>query len=514
LRAGRLRASTVCLEQRERVQSDRIQPAKRENLMKKGNRRRFLKQAAASAVFPLFTIAGTKASGRVLGANDVIRVGVAGIHGQGSAHIEQYLGLDKVQVTYLIDPDRSLFESRSKMIRAMGGHDPTCVQDIRSALDDKNLDVISIATPNHWHSLLTIWACQAGKDVYVEKPLSHNVVEGRRCIEAARKYGRMVQHGTQQRSSVSRANEIAAVQSGKYGKLVVSKGYCCKPRWSIGHKENSRPPEHLDFNLWLGPASEQPYHANLVHYNWHWFWDFGNGDIGNQGVHEVDVARWAIKEATLPTRVWSLGGRFAYQDQGQTPNTQMAVFEYGDVLLVFEVRGLVEKDKESPFKFKVSNEYYTDQGMIGQGQFFPRGGGAPEKLGQFDVKVTPGGAWGSFLHAVRSRKVEDLNADVEHGHYSAALCHLANISYRLGESVPFSRQARSLGDNREVVETFANIQQNLTGVGVKLEETSYRLGRTLTFDPAAERFAGAGAEEANPMLMRTYRKPFVVPKIA
>jgi len=385
------------------------------------------------------------------------------------------------------------------------------VQDIRKALEDKELDALSIATPNHWHSLMAIWACQAGKDVYVEKPLSHNITEGRRCVEAARRYNRIVQHGTQQRSSPGRANEIAAVHSGKYGKLLVSKGYCCKPRWSIGRKAAAPPPANLDFNIWLGPAPKQPYHGNLVHYNWHWFWDFGDGDIGNQGIHEVDVARWAIQGATLPTKVWSLGGRFAYEDQGQTPNTQMAVFEYGDTLLVFEVRGLVEKAKDSPFKFKVANEYYTTDGMITGGKFYPKGGGKPEKLSQFDVKVSPGGAWGSFLHAVRSRKVADCNADVEVGHLSCVLVHAANISYRLGEKVPFNMKSQKLGDNGEVVATFHNLTNNLQGVGVKLEETSYQLGRTLTLDPKSERFVGEGAEKANAFLTRNYRKPFVVP---
>src|SRR5262249_26654878 len=276
--------------------------------MKKVSRRSFLKTAAAAgAALPLITIAGTKASGRVLGANDVIRVGVAGIHGQGNAHIDQYLELKNVQVTHLIDPDRSLFESRAKKIRQKGGNEPTRVQDIRRALEDKNLDAVSIAAPNHWHSLLAIWSTQAGKEGYAAKPMSTYAPDGRRCIEAAKKYGRMLQHGTQQRSDTRRASEIAAVQSGKYGKLLVSKGYCCKPRWSIGHKPITQPPSELDFNLWLGPAPEQSYHANLVHYNWHWFWDFGNGDIGNQGVHEIDVARWAIPRATLPTKVWSLG---------------------------------------------------------------------------------------------------------------------------------------------------------------------------------------------------------------
>jgi len=480
--------------------------------MNRVSRRRFLKTAAgAGSVCPLFAIAGTKSSGRVLGANEAIRVGVAGIHGQGDAHIDQYLGLKDVQVTYLIDPDRSLFESRSRKVRDRGGNRPTCVQDIRTALEDKELDVVSIATPNHWHSLLTIWACQAGKDVYVEKPLSHNITEGRRCVEAARRYRRIVQHGTQQRSSASRANEIAAVQSGQYGKLLVSKGYCCKPRWSIGRKAPGPPPDHLDFDLWLGPAPDQPYHGNLVHYNWHWFWDFGDGDIGNQGIHEVDVARWAIQGATLPTKVWSLGGRFAYEDQGQTPNTQMAVFEYGDTLLVFEVRGLVEKPEGSPFKFKVANEYYTTDGMITDGKFHPRRGGAPERLARFDVKVTPGGAWGSFLHAVRGRDVAACNADVEVGHLSCVLVHAANISYRLGAKVPFNAKTQRLGDDAEVVATFQNLTNNLRGVGVRLEESSYQLGRTLMLDPATERFVGDGAVEANAFLTRDYRRPFIVP---
>jgi predicted dehydrogenase len=467
-------------------------------------RRSFLMQAAGA-----ITIAGTKSSGRVLGANDTIRVGVVGIHGQGNGHIKQYLGLPGVQITYLVDPDQSLWESRSKPIKEKYGVAPKCVKDIREALEDKNLDAISVATPNHWHSLITVWACQAGKDVYVEKPMSHLVTEGRRCVEAARKYKRIVQHGTQQRSSSSRASEIAAVQSGKYGKLLVSKGYCCKPRWSIGKKETTNPPKHLDFNIWTGPAPEQPFHGNLVHYNWHWFWDFGNGDIGNQGVHEMDVARWAIPNATLPTKVWSLGGRFAEGDQGQTPNMQMSVMEFGDVLLVFEVRGLVREKSEH--KIRVANEYYTTEGRIEGGQFYPRSGGKSEKLAGFSTNVTAGGAFGSFLHAVRTQKPEDCNAGPEHGHFSSALCHLGNISYRLGEQVPFDGKAK-LGDNTEVVETFKNLQENLTGVGVKLDKQTYQLGRTLTVDRDAERFVGEGAKEANQLLTREYRKPFVMPE--
>ncbi len=477
--------------------------------MSEQTRRTFLKTAAAGAAFSTFTIAGTKSSGRVLGANDRVRVGVAGIHGRGQSHIDGFAGKNDSDVTYLIDPDSRLFGSRSDLVKKKGGADPKCVQDIREALEDKNLDAVSVATCNHWHSLITVWACQAGKDVYVEKPISHNIFEGRQCVEAAKKHNRLVQHGTQQRSSGGRAKEIAAVQSGKYGKLLISKGYCCKPRWSIGFKETQPAPEGLDFNIWLGPAPKQPYHGNLVHYNWHWFWDTGNGDIGNQGVHEMDVARWAIKDSTLPTRVWSLGGRFGYQDQGQTPNTQMTVMDYGDVKLVFEVRGLVEgKSKD---KRKVANEYYTSEGMITGGKFYPKNGGKAESLSDEGGSVNPGGPFGSFINAVKNRDASLLNADAETAHYSAALCHLANISYRLGEQVSWDQKTNRFGDDGVVYDTFKALENNLTkGVGLKLDGMTYQLGRTLTFDPETEKFAGD--KQANALLTRPYRKPFVVPE--
>lgn len=480
------------------------------------NRRQFIQRsAAASTAFGLFTVAGTKASGRVLGANETIRIGVAGIRGRGRGHIDEFANKLKdqnVQVTYLIDPDTRLFGSRKSKVTAAGGADPRTVKDIREALDDPNLDAVSVATCNHWHSLITIWACQAGKDVYVEKPISHNVFEGRKCVEAARKYGRVVQHGTQQRSSEARAREIAAVHSGKYGKLLVSKGYCCKPRWSIGTKQIEAPPAELDFNLWLGPAPEQSYHGNLVPYNWHWFWDTGNGDIGNQGVHEMDVARWAIKDATLPKSVWSLGGRFGYDDQGQTPNTQMAVFDYGDALLLFEVRGLVANKDRGNVPRIVANEYYTTDGMIREGKFYPHGSKVGEAISGPAASVTPGGPFGSFIRAVRSRQPADNNADAETGHYSAALCHLGNISYRLGQNVPYDRARAALGDNKQVVASFETIRDNLKAIGMNLQQTDYTLGRTLDFDAAGEQFTGEGAAEANRMLTRDYRPPFVVPQ--
>jgi hypothetical protein len=237
----------------------------------------------------------------------------------------------------------------------------------------------------------------------------------------------------------------------------------------------------------------------------------GNGDIGNQGVHEMDIARWAIKDATLPSEVWSLGGRFGYKDQGQTPNTQMSVYKFGDVTLLFEVRGLVDGKVKEKWPAKVTNEFYTTEGMIKGGKFYPNGGKPAEEV-KFDgdAKITKGGAFGAWVTALRSRKPEDINCDAEVAHYSAALCHLGNISYRLGTSVPFSKENKTLGDNAQVVESFNTIRENIKAVDVDLDETNYQLGRVLKFDAKAEKFTGD--DEANKLLTRDYRAPFVVPK--
>ena len=485
------------------------------------SRRTFLKQAAAAGLGATFAISGTKASGTILGANERIRVGVAGIRGRGRSHIEEYGKREGVEVAYLIDPDSRLFNQRIETLHKVAKNNPKCVQDIRQALDDKDLDAISIATCNHWHSLLTIWACQAGKDVYVEKPCSHNIFEGRKCVEAARKYNRIVQHGTQSRSSQGRALMATAARSGKYGKLLVAKGYCCKPRWSINFQEPKEPPKELDFNLWLGPAPQQAYHENLVHYNWHWFWDFGNGDTGNQGVHEMDVARWGIPDATLPKAVISMGGRWVdgpdHKDQGQTPNMQLSVYDYGDTLLVFETRGLVVDKKgdarnpELDYLNKVDYEFYTDQGVLREGKFFANGKEEGVAIEGIEAKVAPNGPFGNFIDCVRSRKLEDLNADILQGHYSAALCHLGNISYRLGQQVPFSKAPEAYFSNPQVQESWNTIQKNLVAaLGVKLEEMTYQLGPRLEFDAASEKFVSN--EAADKLLTRDYRAPFVVPQ--
>jgi predicted dehydrogenase len=490
--------------------------------MNRFSRRRFLQASAASTLLPLFHVASARAAGGAADGLETVRVAVAGINGRGQGHISELLAVPGVEIAYLIDPDSRLFEGLSRRIAERCGTAPRCVQDIRQALDDKELDAVSIATCNHWHSLMTIWACQAGKHVYVEKPMSHNVFEGRQCVEASRRYNRIVQHGTQQRSDSTRARQMAAIRAGKYGKLLVAKGYCCKPRWSIGFKPEVAPPTDFDFNLWLGPAPEQPFHENLHPYNWHWFWDFGNGDTGNQGVHEMDVARWAIPNATLPTRVWSLGGRFVPEgsDQGQTPNMQLAVYEFGETLIVFETRGLVGRPEAPPAK--VANEYYTTEGVIRYDtwevgeqrftdfRFHPHAGGEPERLEGDEAPITPGGPFGAFITAVRSGDPTQNNCDAEVAHYSSALCHLGNISYRLGQSTAFGESPACLGDNAQVREAFTAICDNLKAVNIPLDGKTYQLGRVLEFDPLTERFPHD--DEANSLLTRPYRAPFVVPE--
>jgi predicted dehydrogenase len=488
--------------------------------MSRLNRREFLgRSLTAAGIGAGFAIGGTKSSGRILGANDSIRIGVAGLNGRGGSHVGAFGRMNGVAITYLIDPDTRTYAKHLKTLNGRGGSEPKTVQDIRRALDDKELDAVSVATPNHWHSLITVWACQAGKDVYVEKPCSHNVHEGRVAVEAARKYGRIVQHGTQSRSMKQWADLAEVVKHGKYGKLLVSRGLCYKPRGSIGVKPDTTPPPEVDFNLWTGPAPERPFNGNLVHYNWHWFWDFGNGDIGNQGVHQMDIARWMIPGATLPKSVLALGGRFGYTDQGETPNTQIALMDFGDTQLIFEVRGLKTDNYEGA---GVGNILHFEEGVVapqgGRGglRFFAKGakGSTGEPLstsGNGRDGGSEGGHFGNFIEAVRSRKCDDLNADILQGHYSSALCHLANISYRLGTSVPFDTRTKAFGDNKEAYETLARMEEHLTrDNGLKLDGQSYRLGRKLTVDAKAESFVDC--PEANALLTRAYRKPFVVPE--
>jgi len=464
--------------------------------MKRITRRDFMKGAAAAGLAMVVP-------SRVLGANDEIRVAVVGINGRGGSHIREFHKMSGVRVVALCDVDLRVLGRRARGFDKVEKY-----QDVRKMLENKDIDVVSIATTNHWHSPITVWACQAGKDVYVEKPCSHNVFEGRKCVEAARKYKRIVQHGTQSRSG-GFGKLAAIVKKGVYGKLLVSKGYCCKPRWSIGFKPIKSPPPELDFNIWLGPAPLQPYHDNLVHYNWHWFWDFGNADIGNQGVHEMDMARWALGK-TLPRSVVSLGGRWVnepgFKDQGETPNQIVSVFDYGDSLILFETRGLVGKHEKFPQM--VSNELYFEEGAIKNNKFYPKGKDKGQPLVDVDYHVYPGGNFGNFINCVRSRKYQELNADILEAHLSSALCHLGNISYRMGVEKRFEKP-KDFSDNEIVGDSIMTLLENTRAIGVNAENGTLRVGPKLEFDPKTEEFVDNTA--ADMLLTRPYRKPFVVP---
>ena len=461
------------------------------------NRRKFIAQ---SSLFSTFAISGTKSSGKIIGANDRINVAVCGIKGRGTSHMGGHGRQKNVVISHLVDPDSRLHDARKKFIISKFKNSPSCVQDVRNVLDNKDVDVISIATPNHWHSLMSIWACQAGKDVYVEKPLSHNLFEGKKLVEAAKKYNRIVQHGTQNRSLSKWSNLANEIASGKKGRLEVALGTCHKRRNSIGHKGTKNPPTELDFDLWTGPAPKEKYHENLVHYNWHWFWNYGNGDIGNQGVHQIDIARWMIPGAVWPKKVFCVGGRFGYQDQGETANTQLAIFDYGESLLVFDVRGLAGKSNMG-----VSNHVYFSKNEIQENTRSHGIKGIKDPLaerGKVDI-------FENFIQAVRSRKEEDLDAHVYEGHVSSGLCHLANISYLLGEKSSFNKKNKAFGDNKKAFEYFERMKEHLKENGLKLEETDYIVGRTLHFDSISESIIGD--DEANNLLTRSYRSPYIVP---
>lgn len=480
--------------------------------MSRLNRRSFL-QSSAVATGSL-VLAGTRASGRVLGANDRVRVAVIGLNGRGQGHVGGYLDQDNVDLAYVVDVDDNVLARTMKRLEgeSEGSVTTQAETDFRRVLEDPTVDAISIATPNHWHSLMTIWGAQAGKHVYVEKPMSHDVVEGRVAVAAQEKYGVVVQHGTQSRSSSSIAGLHEAIQAGQFGKLKISYGYCCKPRGGIGFKSTTEPPAHLDWNLWRGPAQVE-YHGNLVPYNWHWFWKTGNGDLNNQGTHQLDVARWALDtDLTHPVRAMAIGGRFQWNDQGETPNTMFGLAEYPNGQYVFfNVRNVNYKGYER----QVENEYYfEDGGKIIRGLYYPPGSKEGEKVKVERGKVTPGGNFGSFIAACRAGDPMMANGNVYDAHYGCVLGHLMNNSYRLGEKVPFNAKAGRFGDNKDAAEHFLKLHEIMTdGVGLPEEGNEYVVGPWLTFDPETERHVGDYAEEANALLKDPNNEGFEVPTV-
>ncbi|WP_263354943.1 Gfo/Idh/MocA family protein [Acidicapsa acidisoli] len=460
-------------------------------------RREFLKTGAKTLA--LVTAAERLEAWRtprtVLGASDRVRLGIIGLRGRGQEHIQRFGTLPNVEIAALCDIDDSVLREHLQVVQKMGFR-PKTYTDVRKLLEDKSIDAVSIATPNHWHTLMSIWACQAGKDVYVEKPCSHNLWEGRQLVRAAAKYGRMVQHGTQSRSIPSVMQAVKQMQDGLLGDVYMARGLCYKWRDTIGRTPVSEVPAGVDYDLWTGPAPYQPFTKNHFHYNWHWFWNYGNGDIGNQGVHEVDIARWGLGLG-FPNKISAIGGHFVFEDDQQTPNTLSCAFQYDlpdgkRKMIEFEVRHwMTNHEAEIGARANADARPKTAQaaavpncphGGCGAQDLYPSYGGSGHEntvgdifygsKGYLAVDSVLGGyrTWmgreqkagpsmphrpedqdhfGNFIACVISRKQEELRAPITEGHISAGLVHLANASYRLGRTLTFDPETQLVKDDDE-----------------------------------------------------------------
>jgi len=464
--------------------------------MQQVTRRTFLKRGSLAAGVAV----GLAPHARVLGANDAIRVGVVGFHGQGRGHIRWLRGLPGVRVVALCDPDRDVLNRELKVLRD-ANETAEGYSDVRALLDNKNVDAVTTATPDHWHALVTVWACEAGKDVYVEKPLCHNLWEGRQMVQAARKHGRMVQFGLQDHSHAT--GETVVTREG-VGKIRVAHTALFRERESIGKVAGPQPvPDSIDYNLWTGPAPLEPLRRKNLHYDWHWVWPTGTGEIGNNGIYQLDALRLALGLKTLPRRAMSIGGRFLFNDDGETPNTQIALFEYeGGPLVIFELRNMADK----------GGPKLPPAGIRGEGgeARLPAWSGPTGETGGFSAHQ---GHLFNFIKAVRGRNRSEQRAEVLEGHLSTALVHLANISYRLGvQSSPAAIRERVKDSGPDAVEAFERFLAHLAAHGVDWSKTEAVLGPWVELDGAHEEFVGeaAVASKANELRKGHYREPFVI----
>jgi predicted dehydrogenase len=414
---------------------------------------------------------------RLASANDRVRIACVGVHNQGGEHIKHYLEMKDVEIAAVCDVDESVLNGRLNEIEKASGKRPAAFTDFRKLIEDKSIDAVSLATPNHHHTLQTLWACQAGKDVYVEKPCSHDMFEAIQVEATMKKYGRLVQHGTNSRSGIAR-EAIGHIQNGVIGDVYMARGLCFKWRDTIGHAPEEPVPAGVHYDLWTGPAPVHPFTRNRFHYNWHWFWDYGNGDMGNQGIHQLDVARWGLG-VRLPTRVSATGGHVMFDDDQETPNVIVASFEFNDngkkKFLHFEVRHWLTNHEaglgsNGAKPNTVGAIFYGPKGYLaisdedhGRYQTFL---GKEQEKGPSGQDL--GNNWANFIAALRTRNASDLHAPITEGAISTMLLHLANISYRLGRSLDFDEKTLSCKNDKE----------------------------------------------ANAMFRRKYRAPFIVPEIA
>ena len=420
------------------------------------NRRTFIKKSTAASTVAMVTGQVVQSFPISESSNDKINMAVVGIRSRGKDHYRALAKIPGVNIAVLCDVDQRLLPGAVEEVEKLTGRRPATETEYRKVLENPDIDAITIATPNHWHALQTIWACQAGKDVYVEKPVSHTLLEGRKMIEAARKYKRIVQTGTQARSNAATLKAMNYLQNGGLGEIYMARGLCLKPRDSIGHVNNGKIPEGVDWDTFLGPAPSRPFNENRFHYKWHWFWDTGNGDLGNQGIHQADIGRWALNEPTHPVKIQGIGKYLVWDSDQETPNMQQLQFEYANGhILQFEVRGLGTNTEAG---IRIGDLIFGSKGWMsienedsGQSQTFL----SDIKLqssGYSSYKESKGPAFScddpktadavvnhfsNFLDCVRTRNWQDLNADILEGHLSTSLCHLGNIACRLQRPLHF-----------------------------------------------------------------------------
>jgi predicted dehydrogenase len=496
--------------------------------MSRLTRRTFIKR---TALLGAATALSARSWARIAGANGDVRVAVVGLNGRGKNHLAALAKIPGVRVVALCDVDTAVLARAAQPF----GAGVKTYTDLRALLASPEIDAITIATPNHWHSLAGIWACQAGKDVYVEKPVSHNIWEGRQLAAAAKKYGRVVQAGMQIRSGEGLIEAVDWIRAGHFGKITVARGFCYKRRKSIGLTEGPQPiPATVDYDLWCGPAPKAPLRRAHLHYDWHWQFPTGNGDVGNQGIHQMDVARWFLGEPGLPRHTLSVGGRLGYVDDGETPNTQVIFHDYATAPLLFEVRGLPSKPDTADIatpgltgaeaaaaladtmdKYRgvnIGNVIDCEGGSLIIPNYFTAV--AHDRDGKI-VKEFKGEDrhMANFIDVVRSRKTAELFGPIDEGHISSALCHLGNISHELGRAAAPEAIREKISAHGPFAEAFGRMSGHLAINGVDLAKTPATLGAPLAIDSAAERFTGPDSAAANALLTRAYREPFVVPEL-
>ena len=419
---------------------------------------------------------GTTALSAVASPNDTVRIACVGLNGRGKSHMQAFTSLPNVDLVALCDVDDAVMAKASKFVTEKRGKAPVAYSDLRKLLEDKSIDAISIATPNHLHTLQMVWACEAGKDVYVEKPCSHDMFEAKQIVGAARKYNRIVQQGSQSRSNLALQEAVQKMRDGVIGDVYHARGLCYKWRNTIGRKPDEAAPAGVDYDLWLGPAPKRAFSQNRFHYNWHWNWEYGNGDLGNQGIHEVDIARWGLG-VKYPTKVSAIGGHFMFDDDQDTPHTLAASFEFNEggkkKMMTFDVRHWVTNQEADIHEFdksvksnSIGNLFYGSNGYLAIDGYTKYWSYLGKEQEAGPARKDGGDHFANFITAVRSRNRGELNAEIEEGAVSTTLVHLANISYKVGRSIHFD----------------------------------------------AASYSCTGDKEATAMFRREYRKPFVVPQ--